>query len=197
VGGKLTSPPSVSILHETTSLAPFTNPIACFVFLFLSTSALAQEQQFATYTDPEGRFTMDYPSDWYVNEQPSDDKESVVQFDSSEPEAAESTISDEDLTKPAVRVVISDAKPDEMSLEQLSNKKVKDLAAFTIEESERTTLSGLPAYAVKATIFDPSKNVWTLHNGKVYQILYLAHSYDYEVYSSAFQHMIESFHITK
>lgn len=93
--------------------------------------------------------------------------------------------------------MISDAKPDEMSLEQLSNKKVKDLAGFTIEESDRTTLSGLPAYAVKATIFDPSKNVWTLHNGKVYQILYLAHSYDYDIYSSAFQHMIESFHITK
>jgi hypothetical protein len=45
VGGKLTSPPSVSILHETTSLAPFTTPIACFVFLFLSTSALAQHTQ--------------------------------------------------------------------------------------------------------------------------------------------------------
>jgi hypothetical protein len=27
---------------------------------------LAQEQQFAKYNDPEGRFTMDYPSDWYV-----------------------------------------------------------------------------------------------------------------------------------
>ena len=193
----MTRPPSVSILYEPASVALFTTPIAFLIFLFLSSSALAQEQQFRTYKDPEGRFTIDYPSDWYINEEPSDNKESAVQFDSSEPEAAESAITDEDLTKPAVRVVISNAKPDETSLEQLSNKKVKQLAGFTIEESERTTLSGIPAYAMKATIFEPSKNVWTLHNGKVYQIIYMAHSYDYEIYSPTFQHMVESFHITK
>jgi hypothetical protein len=193
----LTSPPSVSILYEPTRLALFTTPIAFLVFLFLSSSALAQEQQFKTYKDPESRFTIDYPSGWYINEEPSDNKESAVQFDSSEPDAAESATSDEDLTKPAVRVAISNAKPDETSLEQLSNKKVKGLGGFTIEESERTTLSGIPAYALKVTISEPSKNVWTLHNGKVYQIIYMAHSYDYEIYSSAFQHMIESFHITK
>ena len=43
---------------------------------------MAQEQQFSKYNDLEGRFTIDYPSDWYVNEEPGDDKEKVVQFDS-------------------------------------------------------------------------------------------------------------------
>jgi hypothetical protein len=156
-----------------------------------------QELEFSVYEDQEGRFTIDYPSDWIVNEEPSgDDKESVVQFDSSEPDIAESI--GEDLSIPAVRIVISDAKPDETSLEALTNKKIKqlDLAGLPIEESERTTLSGLPAYTVKSAVGDePAKNVWALYDGKVYQIILRAHSYDYENLLPDFLQMIESFHI--
>jgi hypothetical protein len=167
-------------------------------FLFISASnALTQEQQFSKYNDLDGRFTIDYPSDWYVNEEPSDDKENVVQFDSSEPDMAGSR----DITKPSVLILISDAKSDETSLERPSNKRVSNMAQVTtIEESERTTLSGLPAYTVKTMggiLEDPSKQVWSLHDGKVYHILYWAHPYDYEIYLPVVQHMINSFHITK
>ena len=153
------------------------------------------QQEWQMYEDLEGRFTIEFPSDWYVNEEPSDDKEGVVQFDSSEPDLE----SNEDRTMPSVRLVIRNAEPDETSLESLSNKRVNTLASFTtIEESENTTLSGLPAYTIKTSggILDNSKQVWTLHDGKVYHIIYAAHSYDYEIYLPTFQHMIESFHIT-
>jgi hypothetical protein len=32
-----------------------------------STSIQQQQQRFSTYADPEGRFTIDYPSNWTVN----------------------------------------------------------------------------------------------------------------------------------
>ena len=102
-----------------------------------------------------------------------------------------------DITKPSVLIVISDAKSDETSLECLSNKRVNNMAqATTIEESERTTLSGLPAYTVKTMggiLENPSKQVWSLHNGKVYHILYWAHPYDYEIYLPVVQQMIDPY----
>jgi hypothetical protein len=83
-----------------------------------------EEQQFSSYTDVEGRFTIDYPSEWYVNEEPSDEKENAVQFDSTyDPDTIEGGITNEDLTMPSVRVFIRNAEPDETSLESLTNKK--------------------------------------------------------------------------
>lgn len=160
-----------------------------------------EEQQFSSYTDPDGRFTIHYPSDWYVNEEPSDEKESAVQFDDSEPEIVESSISKEDLSMPAVRVVIRDAEPDETSLESLTNKKINDLSGIKpIQESENVTLSGLPAHSIKTSVGfsdNPGKQVWALHDGKVYQLFYMAHPYDYDSYVSAFERMVESFQIAK
>lgn len=154
------------------------------------------QEEFSVYEDQEGRFTIDYPSDWIVNEEPSrDDKESVVQFDSSEPDM---TSFGADLSIPSVRVGISDAKPDETSLEALTNKKVKDLESIGMptQETERTTLSGLPAHSIKSTIGDePAKNVFALYDGKVYQIIFRAHSYEYDNLLPTFQQMIDSFQI--
>jgi hypothetical protein len=134
-----------------------------------------QESELSEYDDHEGRFTIGYPSDWIVNEEPSsDDKESVVQFDSSEPDI---TSFGADLSIPSVRIGISDAKPDETSLEALTNKKVKDLESIGMptQETERTTLSGLPAHSIKSTIGDEAaKNVFALYDGKVYQIIFRA-----------------------
>jgi len=59
-------------------------------------------------------------------------------------------------------------------------------------------LSGLRAYAMEYVLFDIySKAVWTIYNGKVYEVSYNAHSYDYEIYLPVFQQMVDSFHITK
>jgi len=40
----------------------------------------------SVYEDPEGRFTIKYPFDWYVNEEPNLGEDIVVKFDISEPE---------------------------------------------------------------------------------------------------------------
>lgn len=157
---------------------------------------LAQEQQFETYNDPEGRFSIEYPSDWFVNENPMKSVEDiVVQFDSSEPDMA----GDIDITKPNVHVMVRDRLPEETSLERLSNNLVNNMAeAGEIGESNYTTLSGLPAYTMANVLFDiHSKSIWTIHNDKVYSVIYSAHPYDYEIYLPAFQQMVESFHITK
>jgi hypothetical protein len=159
------------------------------------------KQQFSSYADPDRRFTIDYPSEWYVNEEPSDEKESAVQFDSTyDPDTIEGGITNEDLTMPSVRVFIRNAEPDETSLESLTNKKVNDLAqATTIQESEPVTLSGLPAHTIKTMgglVDNPHKQVWALHDGKVFQILYMAHPYDYENYVSDFERMVEFFRFT-
>jgi hypothetical protein len=44
---------------------------------------------------------------------------------------------------------------------------------------------------------NPHKQVWALHDGKVYQLLYMAHPYDYENHVSAFEKMVESFQFTR
>lgn len=157
--------------------------------------ALAQEQQFETYNDPEGRFSIEYPSDWFVNENPMKSVEDiVVQFDSSEPDMA----GDIDITKPNVYVMVRDPLPEETSLERLSNNLVNNMAeAGEIKGSNYTTLSGLPAYAIANILFDiHSKSVWTIHNDKVYSLSYHAHSYNYEIYLPVFHQMITTFHIT-
>jgi hypothetical protein len=157
--------------------------------------AFAQGQQFETYNDPEGRFAIEYPSDWFVNEEPNTSmKDMVVQFDSSEPDMAGNI----DITKPNVHVMVRDPLPEETSLERLSNNLVNNMAeAGEIKESNYTTLSGLPAYTIANILFDiHSKSVWTIHNDKIYNIIYNAHSYDYEIYLPVFHQMITSFHIT-
>jgi PsbP len=163
---------------------------------------LAQEQQFTKYNDPEGKFTMDYPSDWYVNEEEpvKSNKDIVVQFDSSEPNIFGGT----DVTRPAVWIMIRDALANETSLEKLSGIRVKTMterlgpSVLKIGESGYSTLSGLRAYAIEYVLFgDPSKAIWTIYNGKVYEATYNAHSYDYDIYLPVFQQMVDSFHITK
>jgi hypothetical protein len=117
----------------------------------------SQEQQFKIYNDAEERFTIEYPSDWYVNEEPSNEKESVVQFDaSSDPDIARSGVRTEDVTMPSVRIVIRDAESDETSLERLSNKKVNNLAmqpedASTLVE-KGIALIGLGRYEESLTL---------------------------------------------
>jgi hypothetical protein len=99
---------------------------------------------------------------------------------------------------PAFRIVISDAKPDDTSLEVLTNKRIKglDSVGLPVEESEPTTLSGLPAHTLKSEVgHEPAKNVWTLYDGKVYQIIFMDHSYEYENLLPTFQQMTESFQI--
>jgi hypothetical protein len=97
-----------------------------------SSRVSAQGQQFETYNDPEGRFAIEYPSDWFVNEMPMKSVEDiVVQFDSSEPDMA----GDIDITKPNVHVMIHPL-PEETSLERLSNNLVNNMAeAGEIKES--------------------------------------------------------------
>jgi hypothetical protein len=156
----------------------------------------AQEIEFSVYEDPEGEFTIEYPLDWHVNEEPNKSVEDiVVQFDSSEPRI----VAEMDLTMPNVMITVRDPLPDETSLEALSNKLVNFTAqAGKVGESKYTTLSGLRAYTITNVLFDiHSKSVWTIHNDKVYGIIYNAHSYDYEIYLPTFQRMIESFHMTK
>jgi PsbP len=158
--------------------------------------AWGQELELSEYEDQEGRFTIDYPSDWIVNEEPSsNNKDKVVQFDSSEPDMSLGV----DSSSPAVQILISDAKPDETSLEALTNKKVSQMESIglPIEESEQTTLSGLPAHTAKAEIAsdESAKNVWALYDGKVYQVTLRAPSHEYDDLLPTFQQMIESFQI--
>jgi hypothetical protein len=189
-----------NIAFSKVTVASLLLPFLLIIPFPLVTSS--QEQQFIIYNDAEERFTIEYPSDWYVNEEPSNREGSVVQFDaSSDLDIARIPgVRTEDVTMPSVRIVIIDAESDETSLERLSNKKVNNLAQATmIEESEYTTLSGLPAYTAKTmggVLENPAKQVWSLHDSKVYHIVYFAHPYDYEIYLPVFQQMINSFNIT-
>lgn len=167
-----------------------------FLLVISPLNAIAQEQQFKIYNDPEQRFTIEYPSDWYVNEESSKSADPiVVRFDSSEPRIVAGT----DLTIPNVWITIRDPLPGETSLETMSSKLVSSMsAAGEVVESNYTTLSDLRAYAAANIFYGEmhSKSVWTIHNDKVYSISYNAHSYDYEIFLPVFQQMVDSFHIT-
>lgn len=166
------------------------------LLVILPVVGFAQEQQFKTYNDPNQRFTIVYPSDWYLNEEPDKSTEDmVVQFDSSEPDMA----GDIDITMPNVHIMVRDPLPQETSLERLSNNLANNMAEIgEIGESNYTTLSGIFAYTIADVLFDiHSKSVWTIHDDKVYSISYNAHPYDYEIYLPDFLRMLDSFHITK
>jgi hypothetical protein len=157
-----------------------------------------QQYRFKTYTDPEGRFEVGYPENWYVNEEPSRTRKNItVQFDYDKPKIS---ADGDDVALPSIRIIVRDSLPDEISLDELSNKFINSASLnplASIEKSGYANLSGYTAYSMEFIVQnESSKMIWTLRDSKVYLIEYKANSQDYETYLPAFQQMVSTFDIS-
>jgi hypothetical protein len=168
----------------------------------------AQEIEFSLYEDPEGRFTMDYPSKWFVSNEFSESNpaaklsEDIAVIFGDAPEPVINEYSDIDLTTlPRVSVKISDEL---LGLEEYSKTLIENIGAYSVGEvkSVQSTLSGLPAYQIEyvdGLSVNAKNEIWTINDNQVYLIEYTADSkvYNYQSDLPTFQRMIDSFHITE
>jgi PsbP-like protein len=186
----------------------FSIAILYTVFLVISTITPASgqqqfEQQFSSYEDPEGRFTIDYPSNWFVSNEISDEKvfeDIAVTFgDAPEPEVNQFT--DIDVTTlPRVSVRVSDELLSSSSLEEYTAILIDRISDYSIGEikSTQSKLAGLPAYQIEYVSKlggDAHSEIWTIKDNQVFNIEYIASSQDYNTDLPIFQKMIDSFAI--
>ena len=158
----------------------------------------SQQQQWSTYQDPSGTFTISYPASWI-----SDQSESgTIMFT-----APAETFSDRYDINAGVSVYSSSLPSMSNTLQAFTEYKLRTpFPGSTIIQSQETTLAGLPAHMVVKETSIPlidigmgSKvimlEVWTVKGDKSYSILYNTPVDKFEQYLPVAQQMINSFKI--
>lgn len=145
-------------------------------------SALGQAQQhFQNYQNSTLGVSIQYPSDWELQEE-SNDKLRFVKQEG----FVTSDLNVENLEK------------SETSLSEYANTRINELQTqrpeFQLISNERTTVSNKPAQKVVYTFEreeDGKTNkvlrIWTINEGKLYTLAYIAESTQYDSYLSAFR----------
>jgi len=148
------------------------------------------QQQFQNYQNPTIGVSIQYPSDWELQEE-SNDKLRFVKQEG----FVTADLNVEDLE--------SDA-----TLSEYANTRVNELReqrlGFQLISDEPITISNKPGQKVVYTFErdedeDGKTNkvmrIWSVNEGKLYTLAYIAESSQYDRYLPAFQKMVDSFSI--
>ena len=153
-------------------------------------SALGQaQQQFQNYQNPTLGFSIQYPSDWELQEESNDKLRFIKQ---------------EGFVTADLNVESLDES--ETTLSEYANTRVNELQGerpeFQLISNEPTTISNKPAQKVIYTFEreeDGKTNkvmrIWTINEDKLYTLAYIAESTQYDRYLPAFQRMVDSFRL--
>jgi hypothetical protein len=153
-------------------------------------SALGQaQQQFQNYQNPTLGVSIQYPSDWELQEESNDKLRFIKQ---------------EGFVTADLNVENQDES--ETTLTEYANTRVNELQAqrsgFQLISNEPTTISNKPAQKVVYTFEreeDGKTNkvmrIWSTNEDKLYTLAYIAESSQYDRYLPTFQRMVDSFRI--
>jgi hypothetical protein len=164
--------------------------IVSLLSLDIYKSALGQEQQqFQSYQNPTSGVSIQYPSDWQLLEE-SNDKQRFIKQEGFVTADLNVENLDESVT----------------TLSEYANTRVDELQAqrpeFQLISNEPIAISNKPAQKVVYTFEreeDGKTNkvmrIWSINEGKLYTLAYIAESSLYDRYLPAFQRMVDSFRI--
>ena len=157
--------------------------------------------KFLVYTNPNQGIRIDYPANWKLDEHPYADK-FVAHLTS--------TLKNSSDVSPATFAVSVETLKKNISLDNYTNtnlaKAKQSLPRFQLIESNATTLAGIPAHKIVYTFLSPdpaiqipftSMNIWTIKQGKAYNISYTQARSQFTKYLEVTEHMINSFTIIK
>ncbi|HZA07155.1 MAG TPA: PsbP-related protein [Nitrososphaeraceae archaeon] len=157
--------------------------------------------KFLVYTNPNQGIRIDYPANWKLDEHPYADK-FVAHLTS--------TLKNSSDVSPATFAVSVETLKKNISLDNYTNtnlaKAKQSLPRFQLIESNATTLAGIPAHKIVYTFLSPdpaiqipftSMNIWTIKQGKAYNISYTQARSQFAKYLEVTEHMINSFTIIK
>jgi hypothetical protein len=154
-------------------------------------SALGQaQQQFQNYQNPTLGVSIQYPSDWELQEESNDKLRFIKQ---------------EGFVTADLNVENLDES--ETTLSEYANTRVNELRAqrpgFQLISNEPTTISNKPAQKVVYTFEreeDGKTNkvmrIWSTNEDKLYTLAYIAESSQYDRYLPTFQKMVDSFRLS-
>jgi eukaryotic-like serine/threonine-protein kinase len=149
-----------------------------------------QQQSFLPYKNPNLGISIQYPSDWQLLERSNDELNFIKQ------EGFVST----DLN-------VENLEQFGTTLSEYANTKVNELRSqrpdFQLIGFEPTTISNdKPAQRVVYTFereedgkINKVMRIWSINEGKLYTLAYIAESSQYERYLPSFQRMVDSFNI--
>lgn len=156
---------------------------------------------FLAYTNPNHGISIDYPANWKLDEHPYTDKFIAL---------LTSTLKNNSDVSPATFTVSVETLKKNVSLDNYTNanlaKAKQSLPRFQVIDSNATILAGIPAHKIVYTFVSPdptiqipfkSMNIWTIKQGKAYNISYTQARSQYNKYLEVIEHMINSFRIIK
>jgi eukaryotic-like serine/threonine-protein kinase len=156
---------------------------------------------FLVYTNPDHRIRIDYPSNWKLDERPYADK--FIAY-------ITSTLKNSSDVFPTTITVSVETLKKNISLDNYTNANLaqakQSLPGFQLIDSNATILAGIPAHKIVYTFASPdpaiqipfkSMNIWTIKQGKAYNISYTQARSQYNKYLEVTEHMINSFSIIK
>jgi serine/threonine-protein kinase len=156
---------------------------------------------FLVYTNPIHGIRIDYPANWKLDEHPYADR-FVAHLTSSLKNSSD--------VSPATITISVETLKKNISLDNYTNtnlaKAKQSLPRFHLIESNATTLAGIPAHKIVYTFLSPdpaiqipftSMNIWTIKQGKAYNISYTQARSQFTKYLEVTEHMINSFTIIK
>jgi serine/threonine-protein kinase len=156
---------------------------------------------FLVYTNPNHGIRIDYPVNWELDEHHYNDK-FIAHLTS--------TLKNSSDISPATITISVETLKKNISLDNYTNtnlaKAKQSLPRFQLIESNATTLAGTPAHKIVYTFLSPdpaiqipfkSMNIWTIKQGKAYNISYTQTKSQYIEYLPVLVHMIKSFKTVK
>lgn len=156
---------------------------------------------FLVYSNPNHGIRIDYPANWKLDEHPYTDKFIAL---------LTSTLKNNSDVSPATFTVSVETLKKNVSLDNYTNanlaKAKQSLPRFQVIDSNATILAGIPAHKIVYTFVSPdpaiqipfkSMNIWTIKQGKAYNISYTQARSQYNKYLEVIEHMINSFRIIK
>jgi PsbP len=162
-----------------------------------STSIQHKQQQFSTYTDPEGRFSIDYPSNWTVNPATNRFQSTVATF---RPYFGGPTS--------LVQIINTPSLESSSSMSSLAARSVtrglqsSGYVTFQDVECSKYTLSGEQACSMILTNSGSASlgtksiailTVVTIIDGKTYAVILGAGQDEFDSYLPTFENMLASF----
>ncbi|HEY6884578.1 MAG TPA: PsbP-related protein [Nitrososphaeraceae archaeon] len=156
---------------------------------------------FLVYSNPNHGIKIDYPANWKLDEHPYTDKFIAL---------LTSTLKNSSDVAPATFTASVETLKKNISLDNYTNanlaKAKQSLPHFQLIDSNATILAGIPAHKIVYTFVSPdpaiqipfkSMNIWTIKQGKAYNISYTQTRSQYDKYLGVIEHMINSFSIIK
>jgi eukaryotic-like serine/threonine-protein kinase len=164
-------------------------------------NAFNATNNFLVYTNPNHGIGIDYPANWKLDEHPYTDK--FIAY-------LTSTLKNSSDVSPATFTASVETLKKNISLDNYTNanlaKAKQSLPRFQLIDSNATILAGIPAHKIVYTFASPdpniqipfkSLNIWTIKQGKAYNISYTEARSQYMKYLGVIEHMINSFRIIK